>query len=802
MPCISRQLKLSLIPVLLAVLFAFQSIDEDFGQHIARQMIKYRSVFPQEKAYLHLDKPYYTLGDTLWFKGYLVESALHQADSASRVLYVDLIEQRTGKSVALRRVELDGGVGHGDIVLPETVPYGAYTIRAYTNWMRNFSEAFFFEKSIYLFDQEQHAAPVRDEVLDIRFFPEGGQLLSGISGRVAFKAVNESGLGEDIRGFIVNQNKDTIISFKSEHLGLGRIQFTPEKGQTYAAYAKTENGAWQSVPFPEISDNGFSLIVDNISSPSHMRILVYHNFSDGKERNVNIVGHCRGVITFAAKGKVSAKGLRVNLPQKDLPGGITHLTLFDDQNRPVCERLVFINQRNTLNVKISTDKPTYRRRDKTEVEIMVTDTAGKPVETSLSVSVTDAGQIAQQPYDMNLISHLLLTSDLKGFVEQPAYYFDPEKTERKIYLDYLMMTQGWSRFRWDEVLKDSLGTPRYFVEQGITLSGQVKRNNRQVSEKVMLSLFLYSDSLKTLLSPETNENGSFAVYNLYFSDSLKIRLQGMNKKGNQNLSFILDPFESPKYTILKVPFYPITVDANRLSEYLKRAEEYQEIVRRVRANRERLLDEVTIKGKKEVVNDSRKLYSNADATIKVTQQMVGGAFSVLDLIAGRVAGVQVSGSGMNATVSIRGNPGEPLFVLDGMPGDKDMITSISVNDIESIDILKGPSAAIYGSRGGRGVIAVYTKRGNVNYDYSREMVPGVLVPRDFYAPRYNVTGQESSIPDFRSTVFWAPMLRTGKDGKARFQYYNSDAASAVNIRAEALSPAGLPGFGKGDYSVQ
>jgi TonB-dependent SusC/RagA subfamily outer membrane receptor len=183
---------------------------------------------------------------------------------------------------------------------------------------------------------------------------------------------------------------------------------------------------------------------------------------------------------------------------------------------------------------------------------------------------------------------------------------------------------------------------------------------------------------------------------------------------------------------------------------------------------------------------------------------------VLDLIAGRVAGVQVSGSGMNATVSIRGNPGEPLFVLDGMPGDKDMITSISVNDIESIDILKGPSAAIYGSRGGRGVIAVYTKRGNVNYDYSREMVPGVLVsaiagyntPREFYAPRYNVAGQESSMPDFRSTVFWAPMLRTGKNGKARFQYYNSDAASAVNIRAEALSPAGLPGFGKGDYSVQ
>jgi TonB-dependent SusC/RagA subfamily outer membrane receptor len=802
--------KFLFVPVVVLLFTAFQYADTDFGRRITEQLQKFRSVYPQEKAYLHLDKPYYTLGDTLWFKSYLVDGALHQSDSASQVLYVDLIEQRTGKNVALRRVRLDGGVGYGDITLAAPLPYGAYTIRAYTNWMRNFSETYFFEKDIYIFDQEARPAPVVSDAFDVQFFPEGGQLLTGVSGRMAFKAVNENGLGAEVNGFIFNQNKDTVASFKSEHLGLGRIQFTPEKGQKYTAYARKKGGELKQFALPPVKEEGYALLVDNSSNASTMRILVYNNSSDGKERNVHIVGHSRGIVAFVAKGKVSTKSLRLNLNKKDLPDGITHLTLFDDQNRPVCERLVFVDHGNRLNVKVSMDKNSYKPREKAEVEIMVTDTSGNPIEANLSIAVTDAGQIAHQAYENDLASYLLLTSDLNGFVEQPSYYFDPAKSERKLHLDYLMMTQGWSRFSWQDVMQDSLPAPKRYVEQGITLSGQVKRNNRAISEKVMLSIFLYSDSVSTMLAQETNENGFFEINNMIFSDSLSARLQGMNKKGNQNLSFLVDLFEPPRTTLVKVPFYPVTVETEQLKAYLQRAEEYQEIVRKVRANREKLLNEVTIRGKKEVERDSRKIYGNADATLKVTQQMASSAFSVLDMLAGRVAGVQVVGQGMNARVSIRGNMGEPQFVLDGMPVEKDLITTLNVNDIESIDVLKGASAAIFGSRGGNGVIAVYTKRGNVNYDYSKEVVPGVLVtsiagfntPREFYMPKYEVTRQEDARPDFRSTVFWAPMLRTGKDGKVKVSYYNTDAMAAMDIRANVLSADGLVGAAGLVYSVQ
>lgn len=809
MPWINNALKKCLIPFFLLLLTGFQWINDDFTQHIAAKLLDYRRAFSQEKAYLHLDKPYYTTGDTLWFKSYLVEASLHLADSASNLLYVDLIEQRTGKNVALRRVQLSGGIGHGEIVLADSIVKGAYTIRAYTNWMRNFSEEYFFKKDIYLFDPENITEPATPAAMDLKFFPEGGQLIAGINSRVAFKAVSGNGLGQDVNGFILNQRNDTVAFYKSDHLGMGRFQFEPKSGEVYNAFAKGKDGQISRFDFPKVMESGYSMIVDNLSNPLKMRVIVYFKMPGKQESGIHIVGHSRGIVAFVARGKVTAKGLMMNLPTTGLPDGITHLTVFDDERKPVTERLVFINHNRSLDIKITPHKTAYKPREKAKIEIAVSDSAGNPVEAHVCVAVTDAGQILQQPNDENIASYLLLSSDLKGLVEQPAYYFDPAESERKIHLDYLMTTQGWTRFKWEDVLADSLAAPQRYVEQGITIEGEVKRNNKKLSEKVMLSMYLSNDSLSTFMTAETGENGRFGIYNLVFADSLKLRLQGMNKKGNANLSFRLDPFAAPRATLLKAPFYPVTVDARQLLEYLKRAEQDQEIARKIRESRERLLQEVTIKGKKEVQRDSRKIYGSADASIKVTNQMASAGRSILDILAGRVAGVQVVGSGMNASVYIRGNRGEPLFVLDGMPVDKDMISSLNTFDVESIDVLKGAGAAIFGSRGGNGVISILTKRGNENYDYSQDVVPGVLVskiagfnvPKEFYAPAYEVSKSQNVNPDYRSTLFWAPMLKTNKDGKATFTYFNTDAVTNIDIRAEALSTTGVPGFGKMAYKV-
>ncbi|MBE9465872.1 TonB-dependent receptor plug domain-containing protein [Dyadobacter subterraneus] len=802
-------LKITTLIFAIFLLASYKWAEDDFSKIILTRLQEYRRIFPQEKAYLHLDKPYYITGDTLWFKAYLAEGSVHFADSASQVLYVDLIDKRSGKNIALRRVKLDGGFGNGDIPLTDDLPKGAYTIRAYTNWMRNFQEDFFFHKDIYLFNDDVDKPANPASALDVQFFPEGGQLVAGLSTRIGFKAIDESGLGTDVNGYILNQSNDTIVPLKSEHLGMGKFPFTPVANQKYTAYLRKNSEPFKTFNLPEVKPEGYIMMVNNLTTSDKMRVLIYANFPDNSDKEVNIIGHTRGLVAFAAKGKVSKKGLQLNVPTSAFPDGITQLTLFDHLNQPVCERVVFIDHGDRLNVKINTAKNTYKLREKTEVELMVTDSAGAPVETNLSVAVTDAGQIAQQPFDQNIVSYLMLSSDLKGNIEQPAYYFDQTKEDRKIKVDVLMMTQGWRRFDWKDVLQETHTAPARFVEQGFSIQGEVKRSKKPV-ENVMLSVYLTGDSINTFLTTESGATGLFSLDNLVFKDSLNVRLQGMSPKNRDMLNILVTPFDPPKFTISRIPFYPITVDALQMAAYLKRTEEYLAIEKKIRDSREKLLKEVTIRGQKEAQRDTRKLYSHADATIKVSQMTTGGAMTVLDMIQGRVAGVVVSGSGSNATIRIRNSNTEPTFLLDGVPTDKALITSLNIFDVETIDVLKGTSAAIFGSRGGGGVISVLTKRANVNYDYSKDVVPGVTVskiagfntPREFYTPRYDLDLPNNNVPDYRSTIFWAPLLRTDKNGKAKFSYFNTDATTNVTIRAEALTAWGIPGSGEGGYSVR
>ncbi len=805
------KLKISLLfSLLLTILILFSFVAVDFNQFITEKLTKFRATYPQEKVYLHTDKPYYAQGDTLWFKAYLVDAAFHMPDTISTVLYVDLIDQKSGRQVSVNSVQLRNGLGHGDFVLNEAVPSGAYTIRGYTRWMTNFSADFFFQKSIYIFNNEIAQVPkVDQEIFDLQFFPEGGQLVDGITTRIAFKAVGSNGLGIGISGFVLHSNGDTLSGFNSDYLGMGRMPFLPDKNVRYKIIAKTANSSFQEVPFPTIEPYGEVMVVDNVSMRDKIRVLIYSKSQEKGNKEVHLVGHSRGILAFSAKAILTERGVVMNLPIAELPDGIIHLTLFDHHHIPICERLVFVDNNRSLQVLVKTEKATYKAKEETAVAIAVKGAQGGPVMANLSVSVVDLGQLALGPFEENIKSYLLMSSDLKGYIEQPAYYFDSTKSNRKIYLDYVMATHGWRRFSWNKVLQDSLEIPERYFENGITLSGTVLRGNKKLKEVANLSIILKKDSLSSFFTTETDLEGNFKVLGLHFTDSLTVRLQGINKKGNQNLTFQMDELFVPPAVLMKIPYYPVTVKSEQLRIFLKQAKEYQEIERTIRANREKLLDVVTIKGHKTVAYDSRKLYTNADASVKVTPQMAGSAQTILDLLAGRVAGVQVQGSGQTASVFIRGSRNEPQFVLDGMPVEKDMVLNMSVFDVEAIDVLKGASAAIYGSRGGNGVIAILTKRANANYDYSKDEVLGAVVfkikgydaPREFYAPQYKVNTPLGSRPDFRSTIYWLPNLETNSKGEAKFKYYNTDAQAQVMIRIEVLSKDGIAGAGQYIYQL-
>ena len=532
-----------------------------------------------------------------------------------------------------------------------------------------------------------------------------------------------------------------------------------------------------------------------------------------------------------AKGNETQKSFSVTIPKnKILDDGIVQITLMNAKGEPLCERLFFNNQNKQINLKITPDKANYKIREKVTVNLEATDAEGKPVEGNFSVAVTDASQVVTDPHQENLLTYLLLSSDvsnlsgtdyysaLRGNIEQPAYYFDKENANANRHLDVLMMTQGWRRFIWRDLMTDKEPKITNLLENGLEVSGTALKPNGKIADKVTLTLVIKNDKKVPQFMMETTDSlGRYGFYGLDFFDSTQVFVQGMKQNGGKNLEVTINPLkQSPRVRIVKTPYNPMEFNTQDLAEFLKKANEAIELEKKLKLNKDQMLQEVVVKAKKFEEPDPRKIYGRASNTIKVDQILCLGATNVFQMIQGRVAGVQVSPNGNGGySVVIRGvssimGSSEPLYLIDGMPVDADALSSISPCDVDNIDVLKGAEASIFGSRASNGVIAILTKRGGNNYDYSKDPVSGVTiqkrmgynVAREFYAPKYDVNIPDHVRPDFRSTLHWQPNVRTDASGKASVTYWNTDAKATMRIIAEGVSTQGFVGVGKGEYGVK
>ena len=809
--------------------FAFRSSDDDFIKRLLDQFRTYNQQHPTEKVYVQTDRDAYLTGETIWLKGYIFNGTTHNADTVSRVLYIDLVDPVAQRIRLRAQLRATNSYAPGQLALPDSLVAGTYEIRAYTNFMRNEAEAYFFTKILTVLRPDGDVfAPANNVTTgaanrslirpDVQFLPEGGQLVDGIESRVAFKAVSASGRSKPIAGFILNAKKDTVIGFASTYLGMGYTTFKPETGQTYTAFIRLDDGSVAEYPLPAVQTKGVVMQVDNLSHKDNIKVYLYHNkTSSDAAATMTLVAQTRGQIVQAAKIPLAKKASLIQLPRAEFPEGIAQLTLFDETNKPVSERLVFINKNEPINVALTSDKTTYKNREKVNLNVTTTNTEGKPVAANLSLAVVDARMAPEADSNGTTItSHLLLSSDLAGTIEQPDYYFNPIHNDRWMQLDLLLMTQGWRRFAWTDVLAGTVPPAKYSAEGGLSLTGHVVRPNQKgIGGKVNLTFMLVKrDSSRVFLSGETDESGKYGAYDLDFTDTTQVLIQGTKGAANRNLVISLDQLLTPTVTIIRVPYNSLDFRRDELAEFIKRTKEYQEIERQIRRNGEVLLQAVTVKAKKEKEFDSRVIYGTPDASVKFTPQNTSGRQTILDVIQGQVAGVQVIGSGFTARVQIRGaanfnGPVPPLFVLDGMPMDLQGIMGISVQDVDRVDVLKGASAAIYGSRASGGVISILTKRGGGNYDFTKEAAPGTLVAklpgyapvREFYAPRYDVKKPEHIRPDYRTTLFWAPMVQTGADGKAAVSFFTSDAKTTLRLRAEGVTSTGRPGVGRSSVRV-
>jgi hypothetical protein len=831
-----KQRAKSAITLVSIIFCAFTYLNQgDISDKIIRLLTQYTLKVPQEKVYLHLDKPYYMAGETMWFKGYLFNAISHSIDSVSRVLYVDLVDPREGKVLIHNILRCENGITDGSFTLPDSLMEKIYTVRAYTNYMKNFSEDWFFQKDVKIWQtSNKNKTDFKDlnEIADCGFFPEGGYAICGLDGRVAFKAVNKMGKGLNVKGFVLENEVDTVIEFKSIHAGMGYFNFTPKLGKKYtvvlsmmdslAALENDKTTRKKTFALPDAKENGVALIVDNVTSRQNIKVFVKNAQPQpiDKAGEYTILAHQRGNPCFLIKCKNTENVVALNILRTIIPDdGIVQITLFDTEGQPLCERLVFVQKNNQINLKVTPDKATYKSREKVTLNIEATDSTGRPVMGNFSLSATDGTQILQEKYAENLMSYLLLSSDLngkdailRGSLENPAYYFDKTNKAAARDLDVLMMTQGWRRFVWKDVLTENFIKPQFLIEQGLSVTGKAIRPNGQASSKpISVSMFLKGDGQQKFDLAQADSTGTFGFYFLNFQDTASIFLKAVKEKGFGGLKVKLDKPHTPKVIINQSPFEWSPYDENAYANFLKNARETLAFEQMLRRNQEKMLETVEIKAKRKIQKDDRRLYEKPSNSIDMRQENCGGYTNILDFLSGRVAGVQIRENGFERQVTMRGGS-NVYFKLDGNDVDIDFISSISPCDVEAIDILKGSEAAIFGSQGGDGVIAILTKRGNPNYDFSNDdnylpanvviqKLIGYTPVREFYAPKYDVPKPEHEFKDFRSTLHWQPYIKTDSNGKATVSFWNSDAKTNINVTVEGISQIGRMGIASCSFKV-
>lgn len=765
---------------------------------------RYLEERPQEKIYVHLDRSYYSSGETIWIKAYLVAGPLHEPSPLSQIIYIELFDQRQ-KVVQTTRLLADQSSAGGYISLPDTLSTGNYTIRAYTQWMTNFNEDYFFHQRVKIFNPDITKEVKQEDNIDLQFFPEGGYMVAGLKSKLAFKAIGADGLGRKVKGHIVNEEGITAAVFESNFLGMGFCNFLPEVGHTYRAILQNSK---LEIAIPNALESGIVMSVTNDSDQSDVVIRIQTSASN-INRTIYLIGQTRGLVTYAVEKKLAAPISFAKIPKSNFPTGVSQLTLVEEDGTSLLERLIFIDEHKPLSLKIETNKKIYKPREKIIMTINAQDVSGKPAIADLSLAVCDDQQILIDDTRENIYSYLYLSSDLKGYIESPGYYFNAENKNRAKDLDALMMTQGWRRF----LPAKDFPTISLKAERGLTITGHLldKYNNKPVANGKVS--YFSTSPLPDVKTTTTNTNGKFTISPVLYFDSAQAVLQGETRKGNKSVKFVMDTALNP--IPMNFPSNPLhgSLD-NYEKEFIKKSLEQRQIDAAFNFDPDaKILDAVEVKGQRESASrEETKIYGNGSASLQVAKNPVLENFThPLQLLQGRVAGVQVAGSGGSWSVLIRGvnsiaSGTTPLIMIDNTPVDIDFLGMLSVRDIERIEVWKGSDAAMFGSRGANGVIGFYTKHGEFLYEPKEGVfpftLPGLQSKRTYYTPQYDIQRPEHVKPDRRITLFWAPNIRTDSTGKATVSFYNHDLETSVTGIIEGLSSTGVPGVSTIKYLIQ
>ena len=766
------------------LIFAQNQMPESLQQ----QFNTYQSSSLQEKIFVHTDKTFYLAGETVWFKIYAVDASFHKPVATSSITYVEILSKDL-KPVVQSKISMSNGSGAGSVILPGFLATGNYVLRAYTNWMKNFSPDFYYEHTLHIVNtlKLSPVVPSLKGVSGIQFFPEGGNEMVGLTGKIAFKAADTDGHGLECKGVILNQNNDTITRFQSLHNGMGSFQFKPEKNSTYYALVKL-NDSLIKQKLPDAMEHGFSMNVSE-EETGKLKVIV-HASADFNNTSVYLFTQTRQMIKNIQTSLVKEGEASFIINKAELGDGISSITVFNQSRQPVCERLVFKRPVEKLTIQAKTDQSVYSKRKPIRIDLSTMNTGSQPLSGNLSMSVFMIDSLQHIP-EQSIITYLYLHSELKGRIESPEYYFDNTDKASDEALDNLLLTQGWRRFKWNDVMDSKKPAFEFLPEvEGPVVSGKII--NKLTGAPVAFSdAFLSIPGNDYAFSSATSD--AQGVVHFGFRDIYKnnaIVVQPALQKDSFNRIDINNSY-SDKFSSNSLR--PLTLSRSQESILVNRSigtqVENTYAIEKKRQYIKTSPDTTSFYGKPD------KQYNLDDYTRFQTMEEVMREF---------IEDVRVRKEGEKFNFKVRNQlfntyfEEDPLILLDGIPvSDASKIIALDPQKIKRIEVVTYNYYT--GSSVFAGIVNVKSYSGEIG---ATQIDPNSLVieydglqqQREFYSPQYGSReAEESHIPDFRNLLYWAPRITTGSDGKSQLSFYSSDLKGKFAVVVQGITAEGLPG---------
>jgi len=769
----------------------------------------YANNYPQEKIHLQLDKKIYRPGETVWFKAYIFSGA--DPSLVSRNFYAELSDP-SGKVLERKVYPVTESSTAGSFDLPKKIESRHLHLRAYTTWMTNFDTAFYYEKDIHIYDEKLDSAgtvTIVPREAKMQFFPEGGDMIGGVETMVAFKANDQFGLPEVVKGVIQDRSGKELLSFESMHDGMGKFLVAPDKGDSLTAVWKDERGIEHRTGLPAPKATG--AVLRAITGNQKVLFSVARSPDGGPElKRLTIIGHMHQHLIYKARINLDENFMSGGtIPTGQLPSGVMVLTLFDANMMPLAERAVFINNHEyQFSPEISVQIKGVNKRGKNTLVIDVPDT----VKSNLSMAVTDATADGEFPNDENIVSRLLLTGEIRGQVHNPYFYFSGTADSLVNMLDLVMMTHGWRRIRWEALAKGQLPVIRNPEQDYLGMKVEVLgvdpyKIPKDESLNVILSR---KDSSTQLLSVPHISGSKFGLMGLVFFDTVKAYYQFNTNRALADqaaITFSNGLIRGPKSAkSLYAGFDGWTAED---SLYLKRNRYIQEELIRVQPiedARVKTLAAATVIGHQKTATEklderyTSGLFAGGDAqTFNLLDDPFANASpDIFTFLQGKVAGLQITtGSGPGGTPSLSWRGGRPSLYLNEMQVDAQQLQSISVPDIAMVKVFRPGSGVGFGGGSG-GTIAVYTKKGGdsrTNTDnikgMPRAILAGYSIPKEFYSPNYLENNAANAQEDLRTTLYWKPYVMTNRETRrVTVDFFNNDITKKLRVVVEGFNEDG------------